>query len=64
MALVRVRERGEITLPRELQEALKVREGGILLKPVSAAERETAWQWIEQARNAVRYAGPGPAPLR
>ena len=74
MALVRVRERGEITLPRELQEALKVREGdpleaeavegGILLLPVSAAERKTAWQWIEQARNAGRYAGPGPAPLR
>jgi AbrB family looped-hinge helix DNA binding protein len=64
MALVRVRERGEITLPRELQEALKVREGdtleaeavegGILLKPVSAAEREAAWQRIEQARSSVR----------
>ena len=72
MALVRVRERGEITLPRELQEALKVREGdtleaeavegGVLLKPVSAAEREAAWQRIEQARSAVRYAGPGPEP--
>ena len=72
MALVRVRERGEITRPRELQEALKVREGdtleaeavegGILLKPVSAAEREAAWQRIEQARSAVRNAGPGPEP--
>lgn len=62
MTLVRVRERGEITLPRELQEALKVREGdtleaeavegGILLKPVSAAE--AAWQRIEQAMASVR----------
>ena len=64
MALVRVRERGEITLPRELQEALEVREGdtleaeavegGILLKPVSAAERAAAWQRIEQAMASVR----------
>jgi AbrB family looped-hinge helix DNA binding protein len=72
MTLVRVRERGEITLPRELREALKVRagdtleaeavEGGILLKPVSAAEREAASQRIEQARSTVRYVGPGPEP--
>jgi AbrB family looped-hinge helix DNA binding protein len=63
MTLVSVRERGEITLPRELQEALEVREGdtleaeavegGILLKPVSAAEREAAWQRIEQAMASV-----------
>lgn len=72
MTLVRVRQRGEITLPRELREALKVRagdtleaeavEGGILLKPVSAAEREAAWQRIEQARSTARYVGPGPEP--
>ena len=29
---------------------------------MSAAERETAWQWIEQARSSVRYVGPGPEP--
>ena len=72
MALVRVRERGEITLPRELQEALELREGdtleaeavegGILLKPVSAAEREAAWQRMQQAMASVRYVGPGPEP--
>jgi bifunctional DNA-binding transcriptional regulator/antitoxin component of YhaV-PrlF toxin-antitoxin module len=30
MTLVRVRGRGEITLPRELQEALAIREGDTL----------------------------------
>ena len=64
MTLVRVRGRGEITLPRELQEALAIRdgdtleaeavEGGVLLKPVSATEREAAWKRIEQARSSVR----------
>ena len=64
MTLVRVRARGEITLPRELQEALAIREGdtleaeavegGVLLKPVSAAERKAAWERIEQAMASVR----------
>jgi AbrB family looped-hinge helix DNA binding protein len=64
MALVRVRRRGEITLPRELQEALAIREGdtleaeavegGVLLKPVSAAERKAARERIEQAMASVR----------
>ena len=72
MTVVRVRQRGAITLPRELQEALRVKEGdaleavavegGVLLKPLSAAEREAAWQRIEQAMSAARYAGPGPEP--
>jgi AbrB family looped-hinge helix DNA binding protein len=72
MTLVRVRGRGEITLPRELQEALAIREGdtleaeavegGVLLKPVSAAERKAAWEKIEQAMSSVRYVGPGPEP--
>ena len=63
MTLVRVRGRGEITLPRELQEALAIREGdtleaeavegGVLLKPVSAAERKAAWERIEQAMASV-----------
>jgi AbrB family looped-hinge helix DNA binding protein len=53
MALVKVRERGEITLPREVQEALGLRagndlealvEGGVLLKPVSASDRRAAWK--------------------
>jgi AbrB family looped-hinge helix DNA binding protein len=73
MALVKVRERGEITLPREIQEALALRagddlealvvEGGVLLKKsLNAAEREAAWQRVEQAMSSVRYAGPGPEP--
>jgi len=61
---IRVSERGEIALPRDLQEALKVREGdlldavavkgGVLLKPVAAAEREAAWRRMEQAMSTVR----------
>ena len=72
MTLVRVRGRGEITLPRELQEALAIREGdtleaeavegGVLLKPVSAAERKAASGKIAQATSSVRYVGPGPEP--
>jgi AbrB family looped-hinge helix DNA binding protein len=72
MALVKVRERGEITLPREVQEALGLRagddlkalvvEGGVLLKPVSASDRRAAWKTAEQAMNSVRYVGPGPEP--
>jgi bifunctional DNA-binding transcriptional regulator/antitoxin component of YhaV-PrlF toxin-antitoxin module len=72
MALVKVCERGAITLPRELQEALRVQEGdvldavavegGVLLKPVSAADRDAAWESIERARSSVRYVGPGPEP--
>jgi AbrB family looped-hinge helix DNA binding protein len=72
MALVKVRERGEITLPRKVQEALGLRagddlealvvEGGVLLKPVSASDRRAAWKTAEQAMNSVRYVGPGPEP--
>ncbi len=64
MALVRIRERGEITLPREIPEALALRvgddlealvvEGGVMLKPVAAAEREAAWQRIRKLQHSVR----------
>lgn len=72
LALVKVRERGEITLPREVQEALGLHagddlealvvEGGVLLKPVSASDRRAAWKAAEQAMTSVRYVGPGPEP--
>ena len=72
MAWVKVRERGEITLPREVQEALALRagddlealvvEGGVLLKPVTAAEREAAWEPAFEAMRSVRYVGPEPKP--
>ena len=65
MALVKVRERGEITLPREIQEALALQagddlealvvEGGVLLKkPLSAADREATWQRVEELQRSVR----------
>ena len=64
MAWVKVRERGEITLPREVQEALALQagddlealvvEGGVLLKPVTAAEREAAWERVEELQRSVR----------
>jgi len=72
MTLLKVRERGEITLPREILDALKVAEGddleamvvegGVLLRPAAAADREVAWRRIKEAMASVRWAGPGPEP--
>lgn len=52
MALVRLRDRAQITLPQELRAALKVREGDyfeaeivdgrLVLEPVSVVSREAA----------------------
>ena len=72
MTLLKVRERAEITLPREIQDALnlhqgddleaEVVEGGVLLRPIAATAREEAWRRIKQAMATVRYVGPEPEP--
>ena len=52
MTLVRLRERAQITLPQEVRDALKVKqgdyldaelvEGGVLLRPMAVVDREAA----------------------
>jgi AbrB family looped-hinge helix DNA binding protein len=72
MALVRILRGGQVTLPAEVRQKLKLAQGdfletevvenGLLLKPVSNAEREKAWQRIREAPKSVRYIGPEPRP--
>lgn len=72
MALVRLLRGGQVTLPAETRKALKlsegdyleaeVREGALVLKPVTVLDREAAWRGIRKAQASVRYMGPEPRP--
>ena len=73
MALVKLRERAQITLPREVRAALKVDEGdyldaevvddGVLLRPVAVADRDAARRRLrEMLSGGSRYIGPDPEP--
>ena len=72
MALVRLLRGGQVTLPAELRQKLKLAQGdyleaemvenGVLLKPVSVVERERTWQRVLEAPKSVRYIGPQPRP--
>jgi AbrB family looped-hinge helix DNA binding protein len=72
MALVKIKDRAQITLPPEVRQALKVGvgdyleaevvEGGVLLKPVAVVERTKEWDALFKVLNQVRYAGPEPMP--
>jgi AbrB family looped-hinge helix DNA binding protein len=74
MALVRVRERAQITLPQEVRDALKVKqgdyleaeivEGGVLLRPKAVVDRDDARARLRAmlAADGTRWAGPGPEP--
>jgi AbrB family looped-hinge helix DNA binding protein len=73
MTLVRLRERAQITLPQELRDALKVKqgdyleaevvEGKLILKPVAVIARETARQeLLDMLSGPSRWKGPGPEP--
>jgi AbrB family looped-hinge helix DNA binding protein len=69
MTLLKVRERAEITLPREIRDALDVREGdyleaevvegGVLLRLL---DKETARARLRETLTGSRYIGPGPEP--
>ena len=58
MARIRLLRDGQVTLPAELRRKLKLAEGdyleaelvdtGVLLKPISALEREQAWDELMQ----------------
>lgn len=72
MAIIKVRERAQITLPAEIRRALKVErgdyleaevvEGGLMLEPVALVDREAARARSKEAMVTVRYIGPQPEP--
>ena len=72
MALVKIKDRAQITLPPEVRQALNVGvgdyleaevvEGGVLLKPVAVVERTKAWDELFEVLKRVRYQGPEPRP--
>jgi AbrB family looped-hinge helix DNA binding protein len=72
MASVKVGRAAQITLPAEIRKQLEIAEGdyleaevikgSLVLRPVSAAGRQRAWQQIREAQRSVRYVGPEPRP--
>jgi AbrB family looped-hinge helix DNA binding protein len=69
MALLRLRRASQLTLPVEVRDALKVKEGDylearivgdeLLLKPVSVVARKRAWAGVLRAMSTVRDRKPG-----
>ena len=73
MALVRLRERAQISLPQEVRDALKVKhgdyleaelvEGGVLLRPVAVVDRDAARARLRaMLAGGRRWTSPGPKP--
>lgn len=72
MALVKLLRGGQVTMPARIRRELRVEEGdyfeaelvegGVLLKPVSVAEREQAWQRLLSIVERPKWRGPGPEP--
>ena len=73
MTLVRLRERAQITLPQEVRDALKVKqgdyleaelvEGGVLLRPMAVVDREAARARLQDMlTRGSRWTGPEPEP--
>jgi AbrB family looped-hinge helix DNA binding protein len=70
--LVRLLRGGQVTLPAEVRQKLKLAQGdyleaevvenGVLLKPVSDVAREKAWRRVLEAPKSVRYISPKPRP--
>ena len=70
MALLKLRRAAQVTLPAELCKQFNLAEGdyleaqavkeGILLKPVSAVEREKAWKRVFTAMKGVKDKKPNP----
>jgi AbrB family looped-hinge helix DNA binding protein len=70
--LVKIRRAAQITLPAEVRQKLKVKEGDyleaevvgstVVLKPVAVLDRKAAWNAIRDAQQSVRYLGPEPRP--
>lgn len=72
MTLVKLRERAQLTLPRESRKALEVAdgdyleacvvEGGVLFKPVAVVDREAAKARLLAFLDQREYRGPQPPP--
>jgi AbrB family looped-hinge helix DNA binding protein len=70
--LIRIRPLGQITLPAEARKQLRikegdrleaeVREGALVLRPVTVVDREAGWRAIREAQQGVSYVGPEPRP--
>jgi AbrB family looped-hinge helix DNA binding protein len=70
--LIKMRERGQVTLPPEARKALKVEsgdyleaevvEGGVLLKPVAVVERTRAWDELLRILTRPKWRGSAPEP--
>jgi AbrB family looped-hinge helix DNA binding protein len=68
MALVRLLRGGQVTLPAEVRQKLKLAQGdyleaevvetGVLLKPVSVVERERAWDELMDIINEPKRREP------
>ncbi len=71
-SLLKVTRNGQVTLPAELRKILKVqegdyiaaepRDGGVLLKPISAIDQEEADRQLSEILSRVKYTGPEPVP--
>jgi AbrB family looped-hinge helix DNA binding protein len=72
MALVKIRRAAQITLPAEVRQKLRVKEGdyleaevvgsSVVLKPVTVVDREAAWDKVMEIVNRPKWRGPGPEP--
>lgn len=72
MALVKVRRAAQITLPADVRQQLKVkegdyleaevREGVLMLKPVSVVDRRQAWREIVEIVDEDKWVGPEQRP--
>ena len=72
MTLVRLRQRAQITLPQEVRDALKVKqgdyleaelvEGGVLLRPMAVVDREAARARLQDMLTCGSATGPEPEP--
>jgi AbrB family looped-hinge helix DNA binding protein len=68
MGLVKLLRGGQVTLPAEVRQKLKLAQGdyleaevvenGVLLKPVSVVEREKAWDDLMEIINEPKWREP------
>ena len=68
MALVRLLRGGQVTLPADVRQKLKLAQGdyleaevvenGVLLKPVSVVEREKVWDDLVEIINEPKWREP------